>query len=112
MELDNLHCTDKKIETIALNKPAIENYLGQLNPRWQYQIHEQALVADFLFNDYLQTVSFANALAWIAQQQNHHPKLIIEYKHCLVQYSTHSVSGISIKDFICAAKIDRLVDKN
>jgi len=45
-------------------------------------------------------------IAQIAHQQNHHPELTISYNCCTVNYSTHSVAGLSIYDFICAAKIN------
>jgi 4a-hydroxytetrahydrobiopterin dehydratase len=39
-------------------------------------------------------------------QQDHHPRITLEYKTCNLEYHTHSVSGLSINDFICAAHID------
>jgi 4a-hydroxytetrahydrobiopterin dehydratase len=48
-------------------------------------------------------------VVWIAHNQNHHPKLVVAYGYCDVQYSTHAIDGLSENDFICAAKIDQLV---
>jgi len=50
-----------------------------------------------------------NALAWIAHTEDHHPDLAVSYDRCVVRFNTHSVGGISINDFICAAKADALV---
>jgi 4a-hydroxytetrahydrobiopterin dehydratase len=50
-----------------------------------------------------------NAVAWIANREDHHPDLTVGYKRCEVRYSTHSVGGLSENDFICAAKIDDLL---
>ena len=47
-----------------------------------------------------------SAIAQVVHQQNHHPDLLVSYNRCKVTYSTHSVNGLSIKDFICAAKIN------
>jgi 4a-hydroxytetrahydrobiopterin dehydratase len=51
-------------------------------------------------------MAFVNVIAQIAHQQDHHPDLAVSYNRCTVTYTTHSVGGLSIKDFICAAKIN------
>lgn len=56
-------------------------------------------------------MGFVNAVAWIANQEGHHPDLEVGYNHCLVRYSTHAIGGLSENDFICAAKIDKLLAK-
>ncbi len=61
------------------------------------------------FPDYHHTMAFVNALAWVAHGQDHHPDLAVSYDRCTVRFSTHSVGGISINDFICAAKVDALL---
>ena len=62
----------------------------------------------FTLGDFHQTMAFVNAVAWIAHQQDHHPDLAVSYKHCTIRWSTHSVGGLSINDFICAARVDAL----
>jgi len=61
-----------------------------------------------LFKDYYETMAFVNALAWISHRQNHHPDLEVGYNRCVVRYTTHSVGGLSAKDFECAAMADAL----
>ena len=51
-------------------------------------------------------MSFVNALAHMANIEDHHPDLEIGYNYCRVRYSTHAIGGLSENDFICAAKID------
>ena len=60
------------------------------------------------FADYHHTMAFVNALAWIAHREDHHPDLHVSYNRCTVRFNTHSVGGISINDFICAAQVDAL----
>jgi 4a-hydroxytetrahydrobiopterin dehydratase len=68
-----------------------------------------AIEKTFSFANYHQTMAFVNALAWIAHGQDHHPDLAVSYDRCVVRFNTHSVGGISINDFICAAKADALL---
>jgi 4a-hydroxytetrahydrobiopterin dehydratase len=70
--------------------------------------NEPALVQAFSFADYHRTMAFVNAVAWIAHQQDHHPDMTVSYNRCTVRFNTHSVGGLSINDFICAARVDQL----
>ena len=67
------------------------------------------LAKTFSFQNYHETMAFVNALAWIAHTEDHHPDLAVSYDRCVVRFNTHSVGGISVNDFICAAKADALV---
>ncbi len=60
------------------------------------------------FANYYETMAFVNATAWISHREDHHPDITLGYRQCTLSYSTHSVSGLSINDFVCAAKIDAL----
>ena len=53
-------------------------------------------------------MSFVNAAAYIANSEDHHPDLEVGYDYCRITYSTHAIGGLSVNDFICAAKLDRL----
>ena len=61
------------------------------------------------FKDYHRTMAFVNAVAWIAHAEDHHPDLLVSYNRCTVRFNTHSVGGISLNDFICAARVDALL---
>ena len=62
----------------------------------------------YKFADYHHSMAFVNATAWISHREDHHPDIELGYNKCKVVYSTHSVGGLSINDFVCAAKIDAL----
>jgi len=62
----------------------------------------------FSFADYHRTMAFVNAVAWIAHEQDHHPDLMVSYNRCTIRWNTHSVGGLSINDFVCAARVDQL----
>lgn len=63
----------------------------------------------FRFANHHETMAFVNAVAWISHRENHHPELTVGYADCRVRYSTHAIQGLSENDFICAAKVDRLL---
>lgn len=67
-----------------------------------------ALTKTYSLADFHHTMAFVNAVAWVAHEQDHHPDLAVSYKHCTIRWSTHSVGGLSLNDFICAARVDAL----
>jgi 4a-hydroxytetrahydrobiopterin dehydratase len=70
-----------------------------------------AIEKTFEFDSYLKVMAFANAVAYVAEQQNHHPALLVQWGNCSVRFNTHDVGGISDADFACAALVDALVQK-
>jgi len=85
--------------------------LKQLSADWRLIEDGKALKRDFAFRDFYRTMSFVNALAHVANIEDHHPDLEVGYNYCRVRYSTHAIGGLSENDFICAAKIDRIPTK-
>lgn len=81
-------------------------------PKWRYEATENELIRIFQFKNYHQTIDFVNKLADVVHKENHHPVLQVSYNHCRVSFKTHSVNGITENDFICAAKIDVIADRN
>jgi 4a-hydroxytetrahydrobiopterin dehydratase len=80
----------------------------KLHKDWKIAQDSKSLTRSLKFKDFYRTMSFVNAVAYIANTEDHHPDLQVGYDHCRVTYSTHSIGGLSINDFICAAKLDHL----
>ncbi len=68
-----------------------------------------AIEKTFTFANYYETVSFVNAVAFVANAQDHHPDLSVHYSRCVVRFNTHDVQGLSDTDFECAALVDALL---
>jgi 4a-hydroxytetrahydrobiopterin dehydratase len=68
-----------------------------------------AIEKTFRFANYYETISFVNAVAFIANAQDHHPDLSVHYNRCVVRFNTHDVGGLSVTDFDCATRVDALV---
>jgi 4a-hydroxytetrahydrobiopterin dehydratase len=85
-----------------------QQLLGKLATGWVLSKEAPVLRREFKFKDFYRTMSFVNALAHIANIEDHHPDLEVGYGYCRVQFTTHAIKGLSENDFICAAKIDLL----
>lgn len=92
-----------------LNAAAAGRMQKQLHPDWRLVEDGKALARDLRFPDFYRTMSFVNALAHIANTEDHHPDLQVGYNYCRIRFSTHAIGGLSDNDFICAAKADGLV---
>jgi len=104
---DLLHRTCRALEGGApMSDAELHDHLAQLSG---WRSNAGAIEKTFAFKNYHETIAFVNALAWICHTQDHHPDLAVSYNRCVVRFNTHSVGGISINDFICAAKVDALV---
>jgi 4a-hydroxytetrahydrobiopterin dehydratase len=89
----------------AMRDDAVRAQLVEL-PAWESdgkRIHRL-----YQFADYWETIAFVNALAYVIHREDHHPELVVGYNTLDVRFDTHSVGGISLNDFICAAKCDAL----
>lgn len=91
----------------ALSRVEAEALLPQLSG-WTPDAAAKEISRTFAFKNYYEAMAFVNAVAWIAHREDHHPDMAVGYDKVAVTYSTHSVGGLSEKDFACAAQIDAL----
>lgn len=79
-------------------------------PGWMLSDDSKSICREFRFKGFFKTVSFINALAWIANQQGHHPDFSAGYNYCEVTFTTHAIGGLSENDFICASRVNALLE--
>lgn len=85
----------------------IQKHLEQVKG---WHLNNGAIEKTFTFKNYYETVAFVNAVAWICHAEDHHPDMMLSYNRCVARFNTHSVGGISLNDFICAAKVNALLN--
>ena len=76
---------------------------------WTLAADGRAIAKDFRFADFHRTLGFINAVGFMANHADHHPDLEAGYGHCRLYWSTHDCGGLSMNDFICAARVERLL---
>lgn len=107
-ELIATHCIPRKGAGDALADAQIDA-LGTQLPDWNVLREAGELRREFRFRDFHHTMGFVNAVAYMANREDHHPDLEVGYNYCRMRWSTHDVGGLSLNDFLCAAKVDTLV---
>ncbi len=111
-ELADRHCRPCEGGVGPLGPDQAEQLMQGLHEHWVLSDDRREISRRFSFPAYSRTLGFANAVAWIAITEGHHPELVVNYGTCDVRWSTHAINGLSDNDFICAAKVDRLVTQS
>ena len=103
-------CEACRIDAPKVTNSEIESLMPQI-PSWSILENDdiKRLVCSFAFLDYDQTVNFANSVTKLAEEEDHHPEIIIEWGKVTVSWWSHKIKGLHINDFICAAKTDELL---
>lgn len=107
-DLLNQTCTDMPKGSKTLIIPTIESNLSHLDG-WDAPLNYASIHKTFQFKNYYQTVAFVNAVTWLANKEDHHPKIAFEYNTCEITLTTHNAKGLTMNDMILAAKINALL---
>jgi len=83
--------------------------MAELHADWRLSEDGKSLRRELSFRNFYRTMGFVNALAYLANAEDHHPDLQLGYNYCRVLFTTHEIDGLSVNDFICAAKMDTLL---
>lgn len=89
-----------------LSPEEIDRRLSAL-PKWTRQ--GGAIVRKVSFAGFPEAVSFVVSLVPTAESADHHPDISINYRHVTLSYTTHSEGGVTEKDLVAAAAVDKLL---
>ncbi len=91
-----------------LTREQTANLMRQLDSEWRVADDGKHIDREWKFRNFFHTMSFVNAVAHIANAEDHHPDMEVGYGACRIKLTTHAIDGLSENDFIVAAKIDQL----
>jgi 4a-hydroxytetrahydrobiopterin dehydratase len=83
-------------------------YLTLLKTSWNVSSDSKSISQEFKFKDFKEAMEFVNKVADIAEEQGHHPDMIVSYNKVTISLITHAIDGLSTNDFIMASKIEIL----
>ena len=66
------------------------------------------LKKEFSFSSYNDSINFTNKVANMAEKEDHHPHIVLEWGKVTVVWWSHKIKGLHKNDFICASKTDNL----
>ena len=105
--------TGKKCEACTIDAPLVNlvDYPDLLKELEDWSIVEESinkLVKTYNFANYADSVSFTNKIADLADSEDHHPKIVLEWHSVKLEWWSHKIKGLHLNDFICAAKSDKI----
>ena len=105
MDLTQKKCKPCEGNTPPLAEEQANELLKQI-PGWE--IKDGHVFRQFKFKNFKEAIAFVNKVAEIAEDEGHHPDIIINYNKVTIDLWTHAVNGLSENDFILAAKINSI----
>jgi 4a-hydroxytetrahydrobiopterin dehydratase len=93
--------------TPPLKGPALEKLANELGSGWKV-IDQHYLEKDFKFKNFREALAFTNKVGELAEQEGHHPDILLGWGRVKVTFWTHKIGGLSESDFIMAAKINQI----
>ena len=99
------------VEKIALTEVEVEEKLKEMAPEWKLKKNEKGVPYIERVkhaHSFMEGIEFVHQVAELAEENNHHPDIMIQYKRISVRYWTHTASGVTLADTQMAKKVDAL----
>ena len=99
------------VEKTALSEAELEEKLKAMAPEWKIKKNEKGLPHIERVkhaSSFMEGIDFVHQVAELAEANNHHPDIMIQYKRISVRYWTHTTSGVTLADVQMAQKVDSL----
>ena len=104
-------CEPCSRETPKMSIDEIKKKLLEIND-WELNDNKEMLFKKFKFKSFKNALNFTNIVGELAEGEGHHPDISLGWGYCLIMIHTHAIKGLSINDFILAAKIDLITQQN
>ena len=109
VNLSQKKCVPCEGGTPPLENEKIQEYLKEVEG-WGLKKGDPSTILriekTFKFKSFRESIDFVNRVAGLAEQENHHPDIIIRFRKVTFELTTHAIKGLSENDFIMASKID------
>jgi len=107
-ELSEKKCKPCEGGIDPLTREQAQTLMQQLHGDWRLSDDGKSLHREWKFRNFFHTMSFVNAVAHVANAEDHHPDLEVGYGVCKMKFTTHAIDGLSENDFICGSKVDAI----
>ena len=104
IDLQNQKCQACTGNTPVLNENQISDHLAKLD-NWTVNDEQKMIFKKFSFKTFKQALNFTNKVGELADIEGHHPDISLGWGYSLIMLHTHAIKGLSINDFILAAKL-------
>ncbi|KJS08375.1 MAG: pterin-4-alpha-carbinolamine dehydratase [Gammaproteobacteria bacterium BRH_c0] len=111
MKLTETSCVPCRSDSPPVSQAEAQAYLQDL-PHWSIISSDgiDQLLRTYSFKSYRECLGFTQQLGEMAEEADHHPKIILEWGKVSVYWWTHTIKGLHLNDFILAARSDVAYD--
>jgi len=107
MDLKSQKCIPCEVGGAPFTKAEADVYMKDISD-WTLSDDVKKISRQYKFKDFKESMIFVNKVAELAEREGHHPDIFIRYNKVDIELTTHAVNGLSVNDFILAAKIDQI----
>ena len=108
-DLSSQSCEACQIDAPKVPQDQIQILLSEINGWVLIKEPINKIQKLFSFKSYKDSVDFSNKVASLADDEDHHPQIVLEWGKVTVIWWSHKIEGLHKNDFICAAKTDKLL---
>jgi 4a-hydroxytetrahydrobiopterin dehydratase len=111
LDLTAMHCEACRADAPKVSDAELKELVSAI-PDWRVEVREgvMQLEREYRFGNFVQAMEFAARVGDIAEQEGHHPALLVEWGRVTVTWWSHKIRGLHRNDFIMAARTDALRD--
>ena len=109
-ELSQMHCEACRADAPTVGDDELKSLIKEI-PDWSVEVRDgvMQLEREYPFNNFSEALSFANKVGEIAEDEGHHPAILVEWGRVTVTWWSHKIRGLHRNDFIMAARTDALL---
>lgn len=107
MSLLEQKCIPCEGGTMPLTIPEAQKLLTEI-PSWTLSSDVKKISKSYSFKNFADALLFTNKVGELAEREGHHPDIALGWGKVDITLTTHAIGGLSVNDFILAAKIDTL----
>jgi 4a-hydroxytetrahydrobiopterin dehydratase len=100
-------CVPCRSGTPPLAGEELLKFEQELGAGWR-EVEGHHLEKEFAFKNFAQALAFVDRVGALAEQEGHHPDILLSWGRVRVTLFTHKAGGLTENDFILAAKIELL----
>ncbi len=109
--LSQMHCEACRADAPKVGDEELKSLIGEI-PDWGVQTRDGVMQLEraYKFRNFVEALDFANRVGAIAEEEGHHPAILVEWSRVTVTWWSHKIRGLHRNDFIMAARTDALLD--
>lgn len=96
----------------ALGIEEVEQLRAGISEAWDVRNNSKRLYRSIKTKDFSDAMGIATKIGLVADEQWHHPELLVGFGHLDIEIWTHKIDGLVESDFIFASKVDQIIEEH